>query len=210
MYLHPQGVSDELIDAMLASKVVVPYFDLSLQHVSPRVLRGMGRWGGRVRFERMIGRIRAGDPLAAVRTSFILGFPGEEERDAIEVESFVEDTDIDWVGVFTYSPEAGTRSYDLSDRVPDSVARERAERVSRAAELTMDRRASSLIGQELGVLVERYDIEADRWTGRSHREAPEIDGEIGFDAPRPLSVGDYVPVRITGHSGADLEGVLAG
>ena len=209
MYLHPQGVSDELIDAMLGSKVVVPYFDLSLQHVSPRVLRGMGRWGGRARFERMIGRIRAGDPLAAVRTTFILGFPGEKEQDANEVESFVEDTDVDWVGVFTYSPEPGTRSYELSDRVPESVARERAERVSRAAELTMDRRASSLIGQELDVLVERYDIEADRWTGRSHREAPEIDGEIGFDASRPLGVGDYVPVRITGHTGADLDGVLA-
>lgn len=209
MYLHPQGVSDELIDAMLASEVVVPYFDLSLQHVSPRVLKGMGRWGGRARFERMIGRIRAEDPLAAVRTTFILGFPGEEEQDAAEVESFVEDTDIDWVGVFTYSPEAGTRSYDLGDRVPESVARERADRVSRAAELTMDRRASSLIGRELDVLVERYDIEADRWTGRSHREAPEIDGEVGFEAARPLSVGDYVSVRITGHSGADLDGVLA-
>jgi ribosomal protein S12 methylthiotransferase len=209
MYLHPQGVSDELIDAMLASEVVVPYFDLSLQHVSPRILKGMGRWGGRARFERMIGRIRAENPLAAVRTTFILGFPGEDERDAAEVESFVEDTDIDWVGVFTYSPEAGTRSYDLSDRVPESVARERAERVSRAAELTMDRRASSLIGHDLDVLVERYDIEADHWTGRSHREAPEIDGEVEFDATRPLNVGDYVSVRITGHSGADLNGVLA-
>lgn len=209
MYLHPQGVSEELIDAMLASDVVVPYFDLSLQHVSPRILKGMGRWGGRARFERMIGRIRTENPLAAVRTTFILGFPGEDERDAAEVESFVEDTDIDWVGVFTYSPEAGTRSYDLSDRVPESVARERAERVSRAAELTMDRRASSLIGQDLDVLVERYDIEADHWTGRSHREAPEIDGEVEFGAERPLNVGDYVSVRVTGHSGADLNGELA-
>jgi ribosomal protein S12 methylthiotransferase len=209
MYLHPQGVSEGLIDAMLASDVVVPYFDLSLQHVSPRILKGMGRWGGRARFERMIDRIRTENPLAAVRTTFILGFPGEDERDAAEVESFVEDTDIDWVGVFTYSPEAGTRSYDLGDRVPESLARERAERVSRAAELTMDRRASSLIGQDLDVLVERYDIEAERWTGRSHREAPEIDGEVEFDAERPLNVGDYVSVRVTGHSGADLKGVLA-
>jgi len=82
MYLHPQGVSDELIDVMLASEVVVPYFDLSLQHVSQRILKGMGRWGGRSRFERMIDRIRSGDPLAAIRTTFIMGFPGEEESDA--------------------------------------------------------------------------------------------------------------------------------
>ncbi|MDQ4126163.1 MAG: MiaB/RimO family radical SAM methylthiotransferase, partial [Actinomycetota bacterium] len=85
MYLHPQGVTDELVDAMLGSDVVAPYFDLSLQHVSPRVLRSMGRWGGRDRFTRMIDRIRSLEPLAAIRSTFILGFPGEEDEDADEV-----------------------------------------------------------------------------------------------------------------------------
>ena len=89
MYLHPQGVTDELVDTMLDSEVVVPYFDLSLQHVAPSVLKGMGRWGGRDRFEKMIGRIRAADPLAGVRATFIMGFPGENDADAREVEAFV-------------------------------------------------------------------------------------------------------------------------
>ena len=206
MYLHPQGVTDELVDAMLGSDVVAPYFDLSLQHVSERVLRAMGRWGGRQRFTRMIDRIRSLDPLAALRSTFILGFPGEEDEDAAEVASFVADTDLDWVGTFTYSPEEGTRSFELPDRVPEAIARERAERVSSVADQTMAERARSLVGTRLEVLAERLDVASGAWTGRSHREAPEVDGEITFAAARPVRVGDYVEVEITDGDGADLYG----
>lgn len=210
MYLHPQGVTDDLIDAILGSDKIVSYFDLSLQHVSPSVLRGMGRWGGRDRFTRMVERIRAGDPLAGIRTTYILGFPGESDEDASEVEKFVSDTDLDWIGVFTYSREEGTRSHDMVDHVPAPVARERAERVSMAAEQTMERRAGSLVGETLEVLVEQLDLETREWTGRSQREAPEIDGEIRFATERHLHVGDYVLVTITATEGADLIGELAG
>lgn len=103
MYLHPQGVSDRLIETMIGSDVVVSYFDLSLQHVAPSVLRGMGRWGSRDRFETMIGKIRGLDPHAAIRSTFIVGFPGESDADAAELASFVGDVDLDWVGVFVYS-----------------------------------------------------------------------------------------------------------
>lgn len=208
MYLHPQGVTDELVDAMLASDVVAPYFDLSLQHVSPRVLKAMGRWGGRDRFTRMIDRIRSLDPLAAVRSTFILGFPGEEDEDAAEVAAFVDDTDLDWVGTFTYSPEEGTRSFELADRVPDPIARERAERVSSVADRTMEDRARSFVGRRLEVLVEKLDVATGTWTGRSHREAPEVDGEITFESSRPLRVGEYAGVEITDSEGADLSGHL--
>ena len=208
MYLHPQGVTDELIDTMLASDVVVPYFDLSLQHVSPTVLRGMGRWGDRGRFERVIERVRNGDPAAGIRSTFILGFPGESDDDAGDVVRFVEDVDLDWVGVFTYSREEGTRSYDLDEQIPDDVARERAERVTRAAEITMARRAETFVGRSLEVLVERFDPQSGKWTGRSHREAPEIDGEIAF-AAAGLRVGDYVDVTVAGTDGADLIGAPA-
>ncbi len=204
MYLHPHGVTDELIDTILDSDVITSYFDLSLQHVSPPVLKAMGRWGGRARFEKMMGRIRATDPLAAIRSTFILGFPGETDADAAEVESFVADSDIDWIGTFTYSREEGTRSHDLDDQIPADVARERAERVRVAAETTMERRAESLVGQTLDVLVERFDIETGTWTGRSHREAPEIDGEIRFTMPDMPKVGDYVSVLVTATDGADL------
>jgi ribosomal protein S12 methylthiotransferase len=209
MYLHPQGVTDGLIDLMLGSDVVTSYFDLSLQHVAPSVLRGMGRWGDRGRFERMIGRIRAGDERAGVRSTFILGFPGETDPDATAVEQFVEEVDLDWVGVFTYSREEGTRSFALDDQVEPDVARERAERVTRAAEITMARRAETFVGTSLEVLVERLDRATGEWMGRSAREAPEVDGEITFASDQQLHVGDYVDVVVTAAEGTDLRGRVA-
>lgn len=209
MYLHPQGVTPALIEQIVSSEVICSYFDLSLQHVSKGVLRGMGRWGGTERFEKMIDHIRVLDPLAAIRSTFILGFPGETDADAAEVESFVAGTDLDWVGVFTYSREEGTASHGLADQVPHEVARERTERVAMEAEVTMDARARSLCGHTLEVLVERFDMEAGRWIGRSQREAPEVDGEIRFAGGEGLSVGAYVPVRITDNEGADLIGTTA-
>ena len=205
MYLHPQGVTEELIDTIVASDSLVSYFDLSLQHVAPAVLKGMGRWGGRSRFEKIIERVRSLDPLAAVRATFILGFPGESDEDAAAVVRFIEDSDLDWIGTFTYSREDGTRSRDMSDQVPAPVARERTEAVAAAADNAMARRAESLVGARLDVLVERLDLATGMWLGRSHREAPEIDGEIQFHASH-VRVGDYVQVEITNNDGADLVG----
>ena len=208
MYLHPQGVTDELIDSILDSEIIVSYFDLSLQHVAPPVLKNMGRWGGRERFESMIDRIRTADPLAGIRSTFIMGFPGETDAEAGEVESFVSDTDLDWVGVFTFSREEGTRSYDMGDQIEAEVARERSERVQGAADRTMERRARSLVGSLVEVLVERFDVGDKTWVGRSQREAPEIDGEITFASNAHHHVGDYVEVRVTEAIGADLVGKL--
>jgi ribosomal protein S12 methylthiotransferase len=208
MYLHPQGVTDELIDTMLASSVVVPYFDLSLQHVSPSVLRGMGRWGGRDRFMRMFERIRGADPSAAIRMTFIMGFPGETDEDADEVIRFIGDTDADWIGIFTFSQEEGTRSFEMTGQVDPALARERTAQAMSAAEEAMDRRASSLVGNTFRVLVERLDLESGLWLGRSHREAPEVDGEIRFEGDPSLRVGSYVPVKILSTEGLDLLGVV--
>jgi len=206
MYLHPQGVTDELVDSILDSDVIVSYFDLSLQHVAKPVLKGMGRWGGRERFDSIVSRIRAADPLAGIRSTFIMGFPGESEEDARSVESFVAGTDLDWVGVFTFSQEEGTRSYGMPGQVDAAVARERTERVQGIADLTMERRARSLVGHRFEVLVERFELEESSWVGRSKREAPEIDGEITITTDAHLHVGDYIDVRITDSVGADLAG----
>ena len=206
MYLHPQGVTDELIDSILDSEVIVSYFDLSLQHVAPAVLKAMGRWGGRERFESIIGRIRGTDPLAGIRSTFIMGFPGERDEHAAEVESFVGESDLDWIGIFTYSPQEGTRGNDMTDQVDPLVARERTERVQGSADVAMERRARSLVGSRFEVLVERFDRDEDAWVGRSKREAPEIDGEVTFGSDAHLHVGDYVDVRISEAVGADLTG----
>lgn len=206
MYLHPQGVTDELIDTILTSDVICSYFDLSLQHVAPSVLKRMGRWGSRPRFERMIARIRDLDPRAGLRSTFIMGFPGETDDDAREVEAFVAESDLDWIGVFTYSREVGTRSFGLDHQVAEVSARERTERVQGTADIAMERRARSLVGETLEVLAERLDLEEETWTGRSPREAPEIDGDITFTTDARLRVGDYVDVLITGATGTDLTG----
>jgi ribosomal protein S12 methylthiotransferase len=153
----------------------------------------------------MIGRIRSLDPLAGIRATFILGFPGETDDDAAEVEHFVDGSDLDWIGTFTYSREEGTRSHAMTEQVPAAVARERAERVSAAADEAMSRRASALVGSRLEVLVERLELNTRMWIGRSRREAPEVDGEIRFEGSE-LRVGDYVDVLITDNEGADLLG----
>lgn len=206
MYLHPQGVTKELIDSILESEVVVSYFDLSLQHVAKPVLKGMGRWGSRARFDSIVSRIRDADPLAGIRSTFIMGFPGEQEAHARAVESFVADTDLDWIGVFTFSQEEGTRSFDMSGQVDTAIARERTERLQGIADLTMERRARSLVGNSFEVLIERFDLEETAWVGRSKREAPEIDGEITIATDSQVHVGDYIDVRITDAAGADLAG----
>jgi ribosomal protein S12 methylthiotransferase len=208
MYLHPQGVSRSLIEKIAGSDKVVSYFDLSLQHAAPSVLRGMGRWGSRRRFEEMVDSIRDLDPLAGVRATFILGFPGETDEDAEEVAAFIREAQLDWIGTFVYSREEGTRSFDMPDAVPEVIARERHEQISDVAEIAMDRRASALVGRRLEVLVERFERDEGVWTGRSQREAPEVDGEISFEGRSDLKVGDYVDVLITDHTGADLVGRL--
>jgi ribosomal protein S12 methylthiotransferase len=167
----------------------------------------MGRWGGRERFRSIIDRVREHDPLSAVRMTFIMGFPGESDADADEVVSFIEDTDVDWIGIFTYSREEGTRSHDLDAQVEPTVARERTQTAMSAAETAMDARAAVLVGRTFEVLVEKLDLEEGTWSGRSHREAPEIDGEIRFSTDGSVSVGNYVDVRITGTEGLDLIGV---
>lgn len=207
MYLHPQGVTDELVDAMLSSEVVTPYFDLSLQHVSARVLRGMGRPGNSRRFAALVDGIRARSPVAGIRSSFIVGFPSEQEEDVSELESFISEAGLDWIGCFTYSREPGTRSFDMEDQLPAEVISERFERITRAAEMAMEGRAAGFEGEVLEVLAERYERAEDVWVGRSHREAPEIDGDIRFEAPRPLAVGDYLDVLVTEAQGAELVGV---
>ena len=207
MYLHPQGVSPALIDKIAGSEKVASYFDLSLQHVSPGVLKAMGRWGSMKRFEDMIARIRDLDETAAVRATFIMGFPGESEEQAEEVASFVASADLDWVGTFTYSPEEGTRSAGFPDHVDTVEARARTERVAAVADEAMARRAASLVGSRLRVMAERFDRGDEMWSGRSHREAPEIDGEVVFSTSDTLVVGDLVDVVVTSSEGADLTGI---
>jgi ribosomal protein S12 methylthiotransferase len=194
LYLYPSALDDSLIDAVVSTGV--PYFDLSLQHVSRPLVQRMRRWGDADRFLERIATIRAAAPDAALRSSFILGYPGETEDDHDLLLSFLAEARLDWAGFFTFSEETGTFAEGLSGAVPAELALERLRECSELQDaLTADRRAA-LVGERLEVLVDEPGI------ARSHREAPDIDGVIHVD--ESLGVGEFHKVLVTGAAGPDL------
>lgn len=209
LYLYPSEVKDPLVATMLELPTVVPYFDLSLQHASAALLRRMKRWGSGDRFLATIDAIRAAEPDAAFRSSFIVGFPGETEDDHDQLVQFLRAARLDWAGFFPFSPEDGTAAVDLDGVVASAVAEERLRECGDVQEpITQDAR-DRLIGTRLDVIVDAVD--GTTLIGRSHREAPEIDGVIQIpDAHgRP---GARITVEVTDALGPDLIAapVLAG
>ena len=194
LYLYPSGLTDELIETVIATGV--PYFDLSLQHVSRPLLAGMRRWGDGDRFLRRIDDIRAADPDATFRSSFILGYPGETERDHDLLLEFLTAAQLDWAGFFPYSREDGTHAAGLEQQVPVELALERLRECTELQDAITAARRDALIGASRQVLVDAAG------QGRTVHEAPEIDGIVHL--PTDLAVGRLVDVTITGAEGPDL------
>lgn len=198
LYLYPSDLTNALIDAVGATGV--PYFDLSLQHVSKPLLRRMRRWGDGDRFLHRIDDIRSRYPDAAFRSNFIVGYPGETEADHDCLLAFVEAAQLDWCGFFSYSREDGTYAAGLDGAVAPTLVAERLAELTALQDTITARRREALIGETLEVLVDSPGI------GRSHREAPEIDGVV--NVPVSLSVGAFHKVVVTGAEGPDLFGEL--
>jgi len=195
LYLYPSELDDRLVDTICATGV--PYFDLSLQHASKRLLRRMRRWGDGPRFLARIDAIRGREPDAAFRSSFIVGYPGETEDDHDVLLRFVEDAQLDWAGFFGYSRENGTLAADLDGQVDPGLVSERLLELSDVQDrITMERRAA-LIGRSVDVLVDEPGV------GRTHREAPEIDGVVAV--PHRFPTGAFATLTVTGAAGPDLE-----
>ncbi len=197
LYLYPSGLTDELIEAVLATGV--PYFDLSLQHVSRPLLAGMRRWGDGERFLRRIADIRAAAPEATFRSSFILGYPGETERDHDLLLEFLEEAQLDWAGFFSFSNEEGTHAAGLPGQVAPELALERLRECTEIQDTVTAAQRDLLVGQVRAVLVDAPG------EGRTVHEAPEIDGIVRV--PTDLAVGSLVDVRITAAEGPDLVAV---
>ncbi len=193
LYLYPSRVTDELLDAMASCEKVLPYIDLPLQHVSSAVLRRMKRpWDGE-RYLRLFEKIRARLPGAALRTTFIVGFPGETEADFAELLRFVEEARLDRAGAFVFSRERGTPSFEMPDQVPSRVKKERFDRLMRAQQRVSLAINRGWEGRKLDVLVDSAD--ADGFVGRSYRDAPEIDGLVL--ASGRATPGQIVEVEVT-------------
>jgi ribosomal protein S12 methylthiotransferase len=194
LYLYPSDLSDSLIDAICDSGV--PYFDLSLQHVSKPLLRRMRRWGDGDRFLRRIADIRAREPDAAFRSNFIVGYPGETETDHDQLLSFVEAAQLDWCGFFAYSAEEGTYAVGLDGAVDAGLMADRLAELRELQDAITAAGRDSLIGTVQRVLVDSTGI------ARSHREAPEIDGVVHVRHDR--AVGEFIEVEIVDALGPDL------
>ena len=195
LYLYPSDLTEELIDTICATGV--PYFDLSLQHVSPPLLRRMRRWGSAERFLDRIAATRRREPEAAFRSNFIVGYPGETEDDHDALLAFVEEAQLDWCGFFAYSEEAGTLGATQEPKVPASLTAERLDELRTLQDTITSTKRDALIGSTTTVLVDEPGV------ARSVREAPEIDGIVRV--PAELEVGTFHRVDIVGAEGPDLD-----
>ena len=205
LYAYPTSVTDELLEVLADEPAVCRYLDIPLQHASDRVLRAMRRPGAEPT-RRLLARLRTAVPDLALRSAFIVGFPGERDDDVQALCDFLEETELDHVGVFRYSPEEGTAAVALSEVVPESVVEARWERVMSVQAAVSARRLTQQVGRDVTVLVEAEETPG-RLLGRTAAQAPEIDGVIrlhGQAAP-----GDFVRARVTAATTYDLEGVMA-
>ena len=194
LYLYPSALDNELVDTIVETGV--PYFDLSLQHVSRPLVERMRRWGDGGRFLDRIAMIRTAAPNAGLRSSFILGYPGETEEDHDALLAFLEEAQLDWAGFFTFSEEPGTYAAGLPDTVPAGLALERLRECSELQDRITAERRAAVVGETMAVLVDTTGV------GRSHREAPEIDGII--HVPTDLEPGRIIEMQATDAAGPDL------
>jgi ribosomal protein S12 methylthiotransferase len=197
LYLYPSELTDGLIDAIC--RTGVPYFDLSLQHVSRPLVRRMRRWGDGERYLERIRAIREREPDAVFRSNFIVGYPGENEADHDALLAFVEEARLDWCGFFSYSAEDGTYAADLDGAVPGSLVTERLNELRGVQDDITAAARDELVGRTVSVLVDEPGI------GRSFREAPEIDGVVHI--PPTCEVGDIVDVEVKSAEGPDVHAV---
>jgi ribosomal protein S12 methylthiotransferase len=209
-YLHPAGIHDDLLEAVASIPQVLPYFDIPLQHVDERVLRSMGRRGGASDYLEMIDRIRTAVPEAALRTTFIVGYPGETKEQFERLLEFVEEARFDRLSAFRYWDEPGTRAASLPDQVPEDEAADRLDELMILQASVSREINEQFIGRALQVLVEYEGEEEGQMVGRTYRDAPEVDGEVIVNIqhhklPQP---GEFIEATITGADEHDLYGEL--
>ena len=198
-YLQPAEMRPSLLQAMIETEKVAPYFDLSFQHSSPTVLRRMRRFGDSEKFLHLITQIRALAPEAGIRSNFIVGFPGETQSDYDELADFISAAKLDAVGIFGYSDEDNTEALDLSDKVDDVVIRQRVEALSSLADEMVSLRATGRIGENVRVLIEDEELQE----GRAAHQGPEVDGTTSFIGTS-FKAGEYIDAVVIDSMGADL------
>jgi ribosomal protein S12 methylthiotransferase len=202
MYLQPEGITDELLGAMQAHENICSYLDIPFQHANERILSRMNRKGSAAEYLKLIAHIREMVPGITLRTTFIAGFPGESEDDFQELCDFVEDVDFDYVGVFPYSLEEGTRAATFDDQIDDDVKIERAQAVRDIADAISRERVAARVGSQLDVLVLGSEEDGQLF-GRAKCQAPDVDGVVYVHQGE---IGDIVSVTINDTLMYEMEG----
>ena len=208
LYTHPAHFSDELIEVLAAHDKIVKYVDLPIQHINEEILRRMNRLAGRDRIEQLIGRLRSRIPNVVLRTSVIVGLPGETEEAFEELLEFVDQMKFERLGAFAYSREEGVPAYDFPDQVPEKTKQERLDVIMRRQKQIAAEYARSMIGKTVDVVVENKSTTKRRaWEGRTCGDAPDVDGII-YLSGKKLCPGMFATAEITGSRGYDLEGTV--
>ena len=208
-YLYPDELDDALLDVMERNPKVVRYFDIPLQHINDRVLKAMNRRGDSALIKERINTIRSRFPEAVIRTSLIVGFPGETEEEFDELYRFLDDYKLERAGVFAYSQEEGTVAGAMPDQIPEEEKERRREILVELQDAVMDEFSQKLVGTTQRVLCCGYDPEHEMFYGRTYMDSPDVDGIVYFYADEPVEEGTFVPVKIENAVSAELFGEIA-
>ena len=206
LYCYPDKITDELIETMARQPKVLHYIDLPLQHADDDVLKAMNRRGDGAYLREVIGKIRAAMPDAVIRTTFIVGFPGEGEKEFENLAEFVKEIEFDRLGCFAFSPQEGTPAFDFEDQIEENVKLRRGEIIMDSQLRIVTAKNEERIGKTYRVIVEDYDAYSDSYSGRTYMDAPEIDGQISFTTTGNYEIGDFADVVIIGVNDYDLIG----
>lgn len=206
-YLYPDQITDELVEVIASEPKIVKYLDIPLQHVSKRILRAMHRPGDGEEFAALLQSLRDRIPGLVLRTSLIVGLPGETEDEFAALCAFLQDVQIERVGVFEFSPEEGTEAAELPDQIDAAVKANRRLIVEELQSGVLDDYNTSRHGEVMEVLCEGFDEEQQLWYGRTYADSVEVDGHVYFEVEDAPVAGGFVPVRITDSLGPDLLGV---
>lgn len=208
LYCYPEEITEELIAAVRDNKKVCHYLDIPIQSASDNILRKMGRRTDQADLRRIIGRLREEIPDIALRTTLISGFPGETDEEHRETCEFVNEMEFDRLGVFTYSPEEGTRAFELPDQIDEDVKLDRQAEIMELQQEIAFEKAESLKGTEMLAFIEGKVADEDAYVARTYRDAPGVDGLLFINTAENLMTGDFARVRITGSYEYDLIGEL--
>jgi len=211
LYCYPDKITDEFISEMKNNPKLLHYLDMPIQHISDRMLKAMNRHGDSECIKAAISRLRKEVPDVVVRTTAIVGFPGESEEDFEELCRFVLDTKFERFGAFPYSREENTPAYDFEGQIDEQVKQDRYDILMRHQLSVSEEIEKSFVGKTLKVLCEDFDPVSESWVGRSYMDAPDVDGKVFFSSPSgtKFAPGEFVEVTITEALDYDLIGVSA-